>query len=124
MCQCTHATTNFYMQCGSSADTADDLAVDGLTICSTIKVNNVQPARSGLLPALCYLDRVGIVGCDLGIVSLVEPHAAAIFDINGGKNNHSLAHLTKFLSNCSPIVPLFSGWNCVPHTCSVAITLQ
>src|SRR5437660_6764788 len=82
MCQGTHTSTDLYMQCSSSTDTLDDLHVDRLTLRSPIKIDDVQPAGPSVLPALRNLYRVGVVGGDLGVVSLVESYTATIFDID------------------------------------------
>ena len=46
-------------------------------------------------------------------VALLEPHAGAVLEIDGGKQDHGV-HFRKLPISCSPSRWLFSGWNWVP----------
>ncbi len=52
-------------------------------------------------------------------VALLQAHALAFFQVNGGKENHGF-HFRKLAISARPRRWLFSGWNCVPTTVSRA----
>ena len=52
-------------------------------------------------------------------VALLQAHALAFLEIDGGKKNHGF-HFRKFAISARPSRWLFSGWNCVPTTVSRA----
>ena len=63
-----------------------------------------------------------IVGIDggLGHVALAQADAAALLEVDGGKEPHG-RHSRKLPMSDRPRVWLFSGWNCVPTIVSRAI---
>ena len=52
-------------------------------------------------------------------VALLEAHALAVLQVDGGKQDHGL-HFRKLAISASPKRWLFSGWNCVPIAVSLA----
>ena len=59
--------------------------------------------------------RGGIVAEDgrLVHVALDQADAAAVLEVDGGKQDHG-RHLRKLAMSARPSFWLFSGWNCVP----------
>ena len=51
-------------------------------------------------------------------VALFEAHALAVFQVDGGKEDHGF-HFKKLEIRASPKRWLFSGWNCVPIAVSL-----
>src|SRR5438132_6220737 len=110
MLKCTHPTANFDMQGCTGSYTSNQCEIDRLTNRRSIQINHMQPTRSCLLPALCYQHGIASIGCYLGIVALKEAHTLPILNIDRWQYNHlPSTHFTKFLSNCKPGAPLFSG---------------
>src|SRR5436190_21833460 len=105
----SHSSPNFNPQGRSRAYVPNKFHIDRMPAGCSIQVNDMQPACTSLLPALCDSHRVGIVGRNLAIVPLVEPHTLLIFDIDRWQDNHCTTHFTKFFNSCKPAAPLFSG---------------
>src|SRR5438128_1746200 len=110
MLKFTHTTTDFNVQGCAFPYTPNQFDIDRLTTRRAIQIDHMQPARSRHLPALRYLHGIASIRGRLGVVSLKEPHTLPILNIDRWQYNHlPSTHFTKFLSNCRPAAPLFSG---------------
>ena len=58
-------------------------------------------------------DGIFIVYFLLGIVALGESDAFAVDEVDGWDEFNAVHRARKFFRICSPIFPLFSGWNWV-----------
>ena len=90
----------------STAARIDRLAREG-----AVEIDDVQPVRSPGLEGRCAC-AAGIVIEDgrLRHVALLEAHALAVLEVDGGKQDHG-RHLRKLAMSARPSAWLFSGWN-------------
>ena len=80
-----------------------------------VEIDDVDPLEPGVFEALGGAGRIGAVDGRLRHVALLEAHDLALFEIDGGIEDHG-AHFRKLEIRVRPSVWLFSGWNCVPAT--------
>ena len=73
----------------SRGDGLHGVQVNRASVARALKVDDVQPAGALSLPLQC--DGYGVVGKDLlpVVVTLVEPHAAAALQVDGGDDVHA-----------------------------------
>ena len=72
-----------------------------------------QPAEALPFEVAGLCCRILVVDGGLRHVAKLEAHAAAILQVDGGKEDHG-RHLRKLAMRRRPSSWLFSGWNCVP----------
>ncbi len=78
-----------------------------------VKIDNVQIVKALPLERRGLRRRIAIEHGRPRHVALLQAHRFAVFQIDGGKQNHGF-HFRKFAISASPNFWLFSGWNCVP----------
>ena len=122
----TDAPAGLHRHVDGAGDLGDDGAVDGAARCGRRRGRrrgSRSPRASAKVTGL--LERVLVVHGLLGVVPLVETHAAAPQQVDGGEERPSL-HVHR-RAGCgrpprtrrgrsSPTAPDFSGWNWVAHT--------
>ena len=83
-----HPTPQLYgdRQCGG--DCLDGPVVDGLAGAGAVEVHQVQPLRPLVLPGQGLGHRIVAEPGHLGVIALMEPHAVAIQQVDGGDDLH------------------------------------
>src|SRR6202022_449546 len=103
--QGSHTAAALDVEGNFSSDMLDDLKIRGVAVERAVQVNHVQPACARVLPAPGDLRGVGVVGGEPVEIALVEAHAFAVFDIDGGEYFHAsppCVHFTKLPSRRRP----------------------
>jgi len=91
------------------------VAIDCASGKGAVEIDDVQPFEAVGGEGARLGCRVGVeYGCPLH-VALFEANALAVFEIDGGKQDHGF-HFRKLAIRAKPRRWLFSGWNWVPAT--------
>ena len=110
---CTRSPTVF-------EDALDRRDVHRLAGERAVEIDHVQMLEALRLEGMRLRRRIAVEDGGARHVALLQAHAEAVLEVDGGKQDHGV-HFRKFaISAQSPGVWLFSGWNCVPTMLSRA----
>ena len=93
-----------------------NLALAGI-LC-TRQIDDVQKTGARCLVGLKALKGIVAVASLGAVVALVQPHDAAVDEVDGGDDHASIPR--KFAIRRAPARPERSGWNCTPMKFSCA----
>ena len=79
----------------------------------------MQPSEALRREGARLIGRVGVEGGGARHVALLEAHALAVLQVDGGEEDHGF-HFRKLAMSVRPRFWLFSGWNWVPAMVSRA----
>ena len=106
----TDTAANLYWQIRVLACNGfNDFSVNRLASKRTVQIHKVQATGTGFHPASGHINRVATENGGVFHTALAQAYASAIFQINGGDNQHVPFQSVKFLRSCSPALALFSG---------------
>ena len=100
-------------------DRLDRLLVDRLPFEGAVEIDHMQPVEALLLERARLRRGIGVEHRRLRHLALAEPHALPVFQVDGREQDHGF-HLRKLAISASPSFWLFSGWNWLPATLSLA----
>ena len=106
-------------------DALDRRGVHRLAGEGAVEIDDVQILEALRLEGLRLRGRIAVEHGGARHVALLEAHASAVLEVDGGKQDHGPHFRKKLAISASPSRWLFSGWNCVPTMLSrptIAVT--
>ena len=118
------AAAELHRNCNRLENAVHRRGVHRLAGKGAVEIDHVQIFEALRLEGARLRGRVVVEGARARHVALLQPHAGAVLQVDGGKQDHGV-HFRKLAISASPSRWLFSGWNWVPTIVSrptIAVT--